>query len=141
MPENTCDQKAINKPGNEPEQEISLNDVVFEAETGIMMKNATDIELHNVRVNTKKGAALQVENVKRLTIDALLSAKPVTNVPLFKLTNVQDVLVHNCRPFGSTKIFAEIKGGDSKKVIWSNNQLGDAVINITEDVKKDEVRK
>ena len=48
----------INGLDEMPVQEISLNDVVFEAETGIVIKNAKDIELHNVRVNTKTGQCI-----------------------------------------------------------------------------------
>ncbi|CAN5739788.1 glycoside hydrolase family 28 protein [soil metagenome] len=111
-----------------PVTEISLNDVVFEAETGIVIKNAKDIELHNVRVNTKTGSALQAENTSRLGIDGLVSAKLLTDAPLIKLTNVQDVLIHNCWPFAGTKIFASIKGSDTKNVKLSNNELGEAVV-------------
>ncbi|MEO6230529.1 MAG: glycoside hydrolase family 28 protein [Ferruginibacter sp.] len=111
-----------------PVTEISLNDVVFEAETGIVIKNAKDIELHNVRVNTKTGSAVQAEKTSRLDIDGLVSAKPLTDVPLIKLTNVQDVLIHNCWPFTGTKIFASIKGADTKNVKLSNNELGEAIV-------------
>jgi polygalacturonase len=125
----------INGLDEMPVQEISLNDVVFEAETGIVIKNGKDIELHNVRVNTKKGPALQAEKVERLDIDALLSAKPLADAPLVKLTNVQDALIRNCWPFAGTKIFAEIKGGDTKYVKLSNNELGDAKIVYGDEVK------
>jgi hypothetical protein len=67
----------INGLNEMPVQEISSNDVVFEATTGIVIKNAKDIELHNVRVNTQKGAALQAEKTERLNIEGLLSAKPL----------------------------------------------------------------
>jgi polygalacturonase len=126
----------INGLDEMPVQEISLNDVVFEAETGIVIKNGKDIELHNVRVNTKKGPALQAEKVERLDIDALLSAKQLMDAPLIKLTNVQDVLVRNCWPFKGSKIFAEIKGVDTKNVKLSNNELGEAVVVYGEEVKK-----
>ncbi len=126
----------INGLDEMPVQEISLNDVVFEANMGIVIKNARDIELHNVRVNTKMGSALQAEKVERMDIDALSSAKPLTNVPLIKLTNVQDVLLRNCWPFKGTKIFAEIKGAETKNVKLMNNELGEAAVVYGDDVKK-----
>lgn len=126
----------INGLDEMPVQEISLNDVVFEAETGITIKNAKDIELHNVRVNTKQGSALQAYHVSRLDIDALLSAKPLTDEPLINLTNVQDVLLHNCWPFKGTKVFASIHGAGTKNVKLINNELGDALTIYGDEVKK-----
>ncbi|RYF85847.1 MAG: glycoside hydrolase family 28 protein, partial [Chitinophagaceae bacterium] len=75
-------------------QEISLNDVVFEAETGITIRNAKDIELKNVRVNTKTGSALTIEKSQRVDIDGFNTAKPLTTAPVIKLTNVKDLLLH-----------------------------------------------
>jgi polygalacturonase len=126
----------INGLDEMPVQEISLNDVVFEAETGIVIKNAKDIELHNVRVNTKMGSALQAEKVERLDVDGLLSAKPIPGVPLIKLNNVQDVILRNCWPFNGTKIFAAITGAETKNVKLSNNELGEATVVYGEEVKK-----
>ena len=126
----------INGLDEMPVQEISLNDVVFEAETGIVIKNAKDIELHNVRVNTKTGSALQVDKVERLDIDGLLSAKPIADVPLIKLNNVQDVMLRNCWPFNGTKIFAAINGTETKNVKLSNNELGEARVVYGDEVKK-----
>jgi len=117
-------------------QEISLNDVVFEAETGIVIKNAKDIELHNVRVNTKTGSALQVEKTERLDIDGLSSAKPIADVPLIKLNNVQNVMLRNCWFFNGTKIFATINGAETKNVKLINNELGEATVVYGDEVKK-----
>jgi Glycosyl hydrolases family 28 len=126
----------INGLDEMPVQEISLNNVVFEAETGIVIKNAKDIELHNVRVNTKTGSALQADKVERLDIDGLVSAKPIVDVPLIKLNNVQDVLVRNCWPFAGTKIFATINGAETKNVKLGNNELGEATVVYGDEVKR-----
>jgi len=88
----------INGLAEMPVSEISLQDVVFEAETGIVIKNATDIEFRNVRVNTAKGAALQAENTERLLVDALVSMKPAPGMPLIRLINVQEAMIKNCWP-------------------------------------------
>jgi polygalacturonase len=126
----------INGLDEMPVSEISLNDVVFEAETGIVIKNAKDIQLHNVRVNTKKGSALQVEKTERLDIDGLISAKPLEGMPLIKLVDVQNVLLRNCWPFAGTKIFASINGADTKNVKLVNNELGDATVIYGDEVKR-----
>ena len=126
----------INGLDEMPVSEISLNDVVFEAETGIVIKNAKDIQLHNVRVNTKTGSALLAEKTKRLDIDGLISAKPVEGIPLIKLVDVQNVLLRNCWPFAGTKIFASINGAETTNVKLVNNELGDATVIYGDEVKK-----
>ena len=119
-----------------PVQEISLNDVVFDAETGIVIKNAKDIELHNVRVNTKKGVPLQVVNTERLAIDGLVTTLPLAEIPVIQVANVKDVLIRNCWPLEGTKIFAEVKGANGKNVHFRNNELGEAVIKYLDGDKK-----
>jgi len=120
--------------------EISLNDVVFEAETGITIRNGKDIELHNVRVNVKTGPSLSVEKTERLIVYGFISAKPLANAPLIRLTNVQEVLLQNNWPFNGTKIFVEIKGAATKNILFKNNTLGDAAIVVADEVKKEEVK-
>lgn len=123
-----------------PVSEISLNDVVFEAETGIVIKNGKDIELHNVRVNTKTVPSLAVEKTERLTVNGVVTAKPLVTVPVIRLTNVQNALLMNNWPFNATKIFAEISGADTRNIVLKNNTLADAAVVIAEDVKKEEVK-
>ncbi|TWI85133.1 polygalacturonase [Lacibacter cauensis] len=130
----------INGLDEMPVSEISLNDCVFEAETGITIRNAKDIELHNVRVNTKTGSPLSVEKAERITVNGFVSAKPLTTAPLIRLTNVQDVLLMNNWPFSGTKTFAEIKGASTKNILFKNNMLGEAAMVVADDVKKDEVK-
>ncbi len=119
-----------------PVQEISLNDVVFEAETGITIRNAKDIAFHNVRVNTKTGPALQAENTQRLDIDAVSSAKPINDIPLVKLTNVQDVMLRNCWLFAGANVFASINGAETKNVKLLNNEVGNATVKQGTEVKQ-----
>ncbi len=130
----------INGLDEMPVSEISLNDVVFEAETGITIRNAKDIELYNVRVNTKTGPSLVVEKTERLTVNGFVSAKPLTTAPLIRLTNVQDVLLVNNWPFNGTKTFIEIKGVNTKSIFFKNNTLGEAAVVVADDVKKEEVK-
>lgn len=129
----------INGLDEMPVSEISLNDCVFESETGITIRNGKDIELHNVRVNTKTGASLSVEKTERLTVNGFVMAKPLEATPVIRLTNVKEVLLQNNWPFSGTKTFAEIKGANTKNILFKNNTLGDAVIVVADDVKKEEV--
>jgi polygalacturonase len=130
----------INGLDEMPVSEISLNDVVFEAETGITIRNGKDIELHNVRVNVKTGPSLSVEKTERLVVDGFVSAKPLSTAPLIRFTNVQNGLLQNSWPFAGTKTFIEIKGANTKNIIFKNNTLGEATVIVADDVTKEEVK-
>ena len=52
-----------------PVQEFSLSDAYFEAEQGITIRKAKDVELHKVRINVKRGSPLVTENVQGLSVD------------------------------------------------------------------------
>lgn len=63
----------INGLDEMPVQEISLNDVYFEAEQGITIRKAKDIELNKVRINVKRGSPLVTENVQQLSVNGFTS--------------------------------------------------------------------
>jgi len=129
----------INGLAEMPVQEISLNDVVFEAQTGIAISHAKDIELHNVRVNTKTGPAVQAVKTERLTLDAVVSATPLENTALIRLTDVRDALLQHCWLFKGTTLFAEIKGAATTGIKIRNNELAGAQVAINSEVSKDAV--
>ncbi len=129
----------INGLSEMPVQEVSLNDVVFEAVTGITINNAKDIELHNVRVNTKTGPAVQATKTARLMLDAVVSATPLENTPIIRLTDVQDALLQHCWLFKGTNLFAAINGAATKGIKISNNELAGAQVAIGNEVSKDAV--
>ncbi|MDF2190434.1 glycoside hydrolase family 28 protein [Paraflavitalea sp. CAU 1676] len=56
-----------------PVQEFSLSDAYFEAEQGITIRKAKDVELHKVRINVKRGSPLVTENVQGLSVDGFTS--------------------------------------------------------------------
>ncbi|MFV0604587.1 MAG: glycoside hydrolase family 28 protein [Niabella sp.] len=123
-----------------PVTEISLNDVVFEAERGITISNAKDIELHNVRVNTQAGPSVDVSNTNRILLNGISSASPVTAAPLIRLNNVNSGLVQNIWPFDATKKIVEIIGSETKNVIVRNSIIKDELILVGKEVDVKEVK-
>ena len=105
-----------------PVEDITFSDIQFDAESGLTIKKAKNIELHNVRINTNKGPAIIAEDVKDLDIDAVKTLKPMAGVPVISLTNTENVYVHNCWPVAGTETFVEVKGAKTKATtVKSNN--------------------
>jgi polygalacturonase len=106
-----------------PVENITFNDIQFDAEKGAVIKEARNIELHNVRINTKQGPALVAENVTDLTIDGVRTLNPLTGTPVIDLTNVENLFLYNCNPVKGTEMFLSVKGSRSKNLILKNNQF------------------
>ena len=109
-----------------PIKEVSLTDVVFEVENGIVLKKAKDIAFHNLRINTKTGSALMADHVQQLELDGISTNIPLVNVPVIRLTDVQDVLLRNCWPIAGTGTFVQVKGAACKNIIIRDNEWSNA---------------
>ena len=118
----------INGLAEMPVSQISFTDVVFEAETGVVIKNASDVIFNQVRVNVKKGAALSATQVQRIDINNLSSTTPIKDVPLIALNKVTDVLVRNTWLWKGAPFFMMVTGTDKAEVKMINNEIEGAVI-------------
>ncbi|WP_374163386.1 glycoside hydrolase family 28 protein [Arcticibacter sp. MXS-1] len=116
-----------------PVDNISFNDINMEAESGFVIKNATNIELHNVHVNTKRGSMLQSENVKTLVADGIKSFTPLPGVPLVELTNTEDAFLYNSFPVKGTDVFLKVSGPSSRSIVLKGNNLKNVKTPVVQD--------
>lgn len=117
----------INGLAEMPVEDVSFSDIQFEAQTGAVIKEARNIEFHNVRITTKEGASLAVENVSSLTIDGVKTLRPIANKPFIDLNNVQNVFLYNCNAAKETEVFLQVRGERSKNIVLKNNNFAGAV--------------
>jgi hypothetical protein len=106
-----------------PIEDISFNDIQFDAQTGITIREAKNIAFHQVRVTTKQGPALTAENLTGLEVDGLKTFNPIKDIPMLSLVNVQDAYIHNCLPVSGTDLFISAKGKETRDIVVKNNQL------------------
>jgi polygalacturonase len=126
----------INGLAEMPVEDITFNDIQFEATTGATIKEAKNIEFHNVRITTETGSSLIAENVTNLTVDNLKTLKPIQGKPIIDLNNVQQVFIYNCNLQSQAETFLTVKGEKTKGVTLKNNNLSYALKPL---VKGDEV--
>ncbi|WP_207492317.1 glycoside hydrolase family 28 protein [Aridibaculum aurantiacum] len=106
-----------------PVEDITFNDIQFTAKTGAVIRQAKNIEFHNVRITTKDGPAVTVENVNGLILDGVRTFAPIAGKPAISLTNVQDVFVYNNFPVQGTGVFLNVAGAKTKNVILKGNNF------------------
>ncbi len=113
----------INGLAEMPVESITFQDIQFEAKTGMVIKEAKDIELHNVRITTQTGSSLMVENVKGLEVDGVKTLQPHAGTPVVSLTNAEDVFVHNASAVKGTETYLQLKGGSTKGIVLKSNNF------------------
>lgn len=106
-----------------PIENISFNDINFEAKTGFNISQANRISFHNVEVNTELGAALIASKVSELTLDGFKSFRPHANAPVIDLRNTSDVFLYNSSPIASTATFLKLSGKETKNITLGNNNF------------------
>jgi polygalacturonase len=104
----------INGLAEMPVDDITFNDIQFESKTGATIKEAKNIEFHNVRITTEGGSSLVAENVSNLTVNNFKTLKPVSGKPIIELNNVQQVFLYNCNLQNQTEVFLTVRGDKTK---------------------------
>ncbi|RBQ04070.1 glycoside hydrolase family 28 protein [Pedobacter miscanthi] len=106
-----------------PIDNISFNDINFEAKTGFAISNANNIEFHNVTVNTELGPSLKALKVNTLIIDGLKNNQPLPNAPVIDLTNISDLFLYNAFPVKETATYLKLNGAETKNIFLGNNNF------------------
>jgi polygalacturonase len=117
----------INGLAEMPVEDITFSDIQFEAKTGASIKEARNIEFHNVRITTEQGSSLIAENVSNLTLDDIKTLKPILGKPIIDLLNVQQVFMYNCNLTKETDVFLSVRGDKTKGITLKNNNLSYAL--------------
>lgn len=106
-----------------PVEDISFHDIQFEAQKGILIRNAKNIELHNVRVTTQTGSSLVAENIHDILVDGLRSLKPLAGISLLVFANVVRAFLYNNAPAPGTDVFLQLKGPKTKDIVLKGNNF------------------
>lgn len=119
----TKDAIFINGLSEMPVEDITFNDIQFSCQRGAIIKEAKNIEFHNVQINTKEGPSLVTENVDQLEIDGVKTLHPLTGTPALLLKNTSSVFLHNNWPVAGTETFLELKGIQTKQITLKGNNF------------------
>lgn len=76
--------------------QISFNDIQSVSRRGILLENASDISLHDIRMEIKEGSPLEAKDTKGISYDKVSVTSAVQDQPYIKLVNCQNVRVTNC---------------------------------------------
>jgi len=134
------DAMYINGIDEMPVSEISLHNAVFQTQRGIIIKNAKDIQLRDVRVNAQQGSVLNVINTDRLLVSNLESTTTDTNTPVISLNNTKNALLRHLWPFEKTALYVKVSGAASQNINLADNFFKEDAVSIENEVLKQEVK-
>jgi Glycosyl hydrolases family 28/Pectate lyase superfamily protein len=109
--------------GESPLEDVSLSDIHLTAKKGITIKDAKNIRLDGVRVDTAAGPALFAELTENLSIFGVGTNLPHADTPVIELTNVKQAYVHGCFAAPNTDLFLRVKGSISQGIVVDGNDL------------------
>jgi hypothetical protein len=93
------------------------------ATTGFTVKEAKNIEFHNVQVNTQSGPSIAAERVSNLTVENVKTYTPHPATPVVELTDVADAFLYNASPRPGTEVFLKLSGEKTKDITLEGNNF------------------
>ncbi|AXP80047.1 Polygalacturonase [Mariniflexile rhizosphaerae] len=104
-----------------PVHNLSFSNINMDAKEGFSIHTATDVEFHDVKVNTTLGASFKIENVKNIILDNVSTQTPIKDTPIIKLDNVSNAMINNNFPMYKTQVFLEANGTETQAIYLKNN--------------------
>ena len=106
-----------------PIEGITFRDIQLDVKAGFAIKDASNIELHNVTVNTESGAAFTATATDGLEIDGVKTAKPHAGTPVIQLDKVKNVFMHGSVAVPGTETFLRVDAESADDVTLEGNNL------------------
>lgn len=106
-----------------PIDNITFSNININGKTGFTIKQAKNIEFHNVQITTSKGPSIIAENVNRMEIEGVKTFTPHAGTPVVQLTNVTDAFLYNSFPVFGTDVFLKLIGEKTKGVTLNGNNF------------------
>jgi polygalacturonase len=123
----------INGLAEMPVEDITFSDIQFDAQKGATIKEAKNIEFHNVRITTKEGSSVIGENIDGLVINGVRTFRPINEKATIDLNNVRNVFLYNCNPIKETDVFLQVRGEKTKSILLKNNNFVHALKPLVKD--------
>lgn len=106
-------------------EQLRFTDINATGETGFIVDNVADVELHHVRVTATKGNAFQVTAGSTLVFDDV-SPRSEPSMAGIALVDCADVFLRNSRAAMGTKTFLQLDGGKTSGILLASNEVARA---------------
>ncbi|GAA4836318.1 hypothetical protein GCM10023310_12300 [Paenibacillus vulneris] len=119
-----------NEQGGEPDM---VREELVMAGKGMYCKYVRSLQMHHVRIETREGAALTIDNSDDIELIGFGMKKPHPATPVMELRNTQEVFVQGGSAARGTDVYAKISGADTRDIVFAGNRLDKAVQDVLAD--------
>jgi hypothetical protein len=109
-----------------PEQaieELRFSAIKATGRIGFIIDQATDVELHHVRLAASFGSALSIDNSTALVLDDVAPRTTKPSTPAIAIANPTDLVVRNSRAAARTGSFRFLTGAQTAGVVLTTSDL------------------
>lgn len=118
-----------------PIENITFNHLTMDCKEGFVIKDSRDLGFHNVKINTKKGAAITIENSSKIDLDNVTSNNPNPAAATLHLIDVQNVFIHDLWPGIDPNRFVKLEGKSSQGVYIEGNNVTTFDLSVPAELK------
>lgn len=104
-------------------ENVTITDVSLKAKQGFVIRDAKDIHLRSVRVDTDEGPAVLAERAEGLSLSEVTTSSPHAAVPVIDLLDAKGAFVRGCMAPAGADPFIRIRGAASQSVAIEGNYL------------------
>jgi len=107
-------------------EDVTLTDFDVTAETGLTIRNADDVTLRSVRIQTKSGPAVLAENANNMRLYDVGTLAPHPGTPVIELGNVGRAFFHGCFSAAGVDTFLSVRGRGTRSITVGDNDFSTA---------------
>ena len=104
-------------------EDVSIEDVNLVAKKGFVIKDAKNIQLRSVQVESQAGSAITAERVENLVLSDVGTLVPHPGIPTVDLLNIKNGFVRGCFAVPGTDVFLQIRGPESESIVVDGNDV------------------
>ena len=123
---NARDVVSIHGLAEKAVEQLRFSDITASGASGFDCDHATDVELHNVRVNAASGSAFNFTSVHDLVLDDVGTHTPGKAAPVIRLANSDSIWLRGARAVPGTATFLQVEGPKPAVLRLADNDLSAA---------------
>ncbi len=110
--------------------QLRFSDITASGQKGFACSQASDVELHNVRVDAASGSAFSFSRVQDLELAGVTSRSPQAGSPVVDLLGCARAWLHSSHAAPGTDVFLRHDGADADGLRLADNDLSAAKVAV-----------
>ena len=103
--------------------ELRFSDINATGKVGFIVGQATDVELHHVRLAATSGSPISIENSSNLVLDDVSPRAAQSTTPAIAVTHSTDLVIRNSRAAADTGSFPFLTGAKTAGLVLTASDL------------------